>query len=32
MLLDRKGRQVEGLFHITTEPTSNLEAISVRYL
>ena len=30
--LDLKGRQVEVLSHITTEPKSNWEAVSVRYL
>lgn len=30
--LDREGRQLEVLFHITAEPKSNWEAISVRYL
>lgn len=30
--LDAEGRQVEALFHITSEPKACWEAISVRYL
>lgn len=30
--LDRDGCQVEVLFHISTEPKADWEAISVRYL
>jgi len=30
--LDAQGRQVEVLFHITTESKANWEAVSVRYL
>ena len=30
--LDREGRQVEVLFHITTEPKANWEAVNIRYL
>ncbi|MDX2213664.1 MAG: hypothetical protein SFY66_10265 [Oculatellaceae cyanobacterium bins.114] len=30
--LDPEGRQVEVLFHITTESKTDWEAISVRYL
>ncbi|WP_432811509.1 hypothetical protein [Pantanalinema sp. GBBB05] len=30
--LDREGRQVEVLFHITTEVKADWEAISLRYL
>jgi hypothetical protein len=30
--LDYEGRQVEVLFHITTEPKADWEAINIRYL
>jgi len=30
--LDAEGHQVEALFHITSEPKANWEAIRVRYL
>ncbi|MEC4813633.1 MAG: hypothetical protein SAK29_10245 [Scytonema sp. PMC 1069.18] len=30
--LDREGRQIKVLFHITTEPKTDWEAISVQYL
>ena len=30
--LNAEGRQIEVLFHITSEPKANWEAISVRYL
>jgi hypothetical protein len=30
--LDAEGRQIETLFHITTEPKANWEAVSIRYL
>ncbi|NJP10270.1 MAG: hypothetical protein HC866_12990 [Leptolyngbyaceae cyanobacterium RU_5_1] len=30
--IDRDGRQVEVLFHITNEPKANWEAINIRYL
>lgn len=30
--LDAEGRQVEALFHVTTEPKADWEAVNVRYL
>lgn len=30
--LDHEGRQVEVLFHITTEPKADWEAVKIRYL
>lgn len=30
--IDREGRQVEVLFHITTEAKADWEAVSLRYL
>lgn len=30
--IDRDDRQVEALFHVTAEPKSDWEAVTVRYL
>lgn len=30
--LDREGHQVEVLFHFTTEPKADWEAVNIRYL
>lgn len=30
--LDTEGQQVEVLFHVTSEPKANWEAVNVRYL
>lgn len=30
--LDGKGKQIEALFHISSEPQADWEAVSIRYL